>query len=343
MRKILAATLATISAVALTACSTGATPGATGSAAGGESSAAGGAGEKIKIGIALPAGNQTFWTGWIKGAQAEAAKLNVDLTITDAKNDAQTMNDQVNTMIVSGIKGLAVASVDPTANKPAAQAATDAGIKMITSNRTLDMAYGGVGGANPIVHTGFNDVQMGGFQGDLLIKACEGKDPCNVALQVGTLGATPQVARSKGLKDKIASVPTIKIVMEETNDFDPVKAADVTATMLQKDKNIDFMLAQTDPEALAAATVIKEQGLEGKIGVIGIGGSLEGTQAVASGKMFGTVKVSGNDDGATSVRTIAALVRGEEIKVDTTGERPTVVVDALIITKDNAADNPGDW
>ena len=303
MRKTLVATLATLSAVALTACSPAATPATTGAAS------PGGATEKVKIGIALPAGNQTFWTGWIKGAQAEAAKLNVDLTITDAKNDAQTMNDQVNTMIVSGIKGLAVASVDPTANKPAAQAATDAGIKMITSNRTLDMPYGGVGGANPIVHTGFNDVQMGGFQGDLLIKACEGKDPCNVALQVGTLGATPQVARSKGLKDK----------------------------------NIDFLLAQTDPEALAAATVIKEQGLEGKIGVIGIGGSLEGTQAVASGKMFGTVKVSGNDDGATSVRTITALVRGEEIKVDTSGDRPTVVVDALIITKENAADNPGDW
>ncbi|MBK8461058.1 MAG: substrate-binding domain-containing protein, partial [Micropruina sp.] len=82
-----------------------------------------------------------------RGAQAEAAKLNVDLTITDAKNDAQTTNDQVNTLIVSGIKGLAVASVDPTANKPTVQAATDAGIKMITSNRTLDMAYGGVGGA----------------------------------------------------------------------------------------------------------------------------------------------------------------------------------------------------
>ena len=55
-------------------------------------------------------------------------------------------------------------------------------------------------------------------------------------------------------------MPSIKIVMEETNDFDPVKAADVTATMLQKDKNIDFLLAQTDPEALAAATVIRSRG-----------------------------------------------------------------------------------
>nr|WP_300143790.1 sugar ABC transporter substrate-binding protein [Propionicimonas sp.] len=336
MRKTLVAALATLSAVALTAC-TGTTPAST------ESGSTGGSTEKIKLGIALPAGNQTFWTGWIKGAQAEAAKLNVELTITDAKNDAQTMNDQVNTMIVSGVKGIAVASVDPTANKSVIQAATDAGIKLITSNRTLDAPYGGVGGANPIVHTGFNDVQMGGFQGDLLIKACEGKDPCRVALQVGTLGATPQVARSKGLKDKIADHKNIQIVDEQTNDFDPVKAADVMQTMLQKSKDIDFVLAQTDPEALAAATVLKEQGLDGKIGVIGIGGSKEGTEAVASGKMFGTVKVSGNDDGSTSVRTLAALVRGEEIKVDTSGERPTVVVDALMITKENAAANPGDW
>ena len=337
MRKTLAATLATISALALTACS-GGTPAASGTAGGGST-------EKVKLGIALPAGNQTFWTAWIKGAQEEAAKLGAEVTITDAKNDAQTMNDQINTLIVGGIKGLAVASVDPTANKAAAQAATDANIPMITSNRTLDMPYGGLTGANPKLHTGFNDLQMGGFQGDLLIKACEGKNPCNVALQVGTLGATPQVQREKGLMDKIAGTPSIKIVMRETNDFDPVKAADVTQTMLQKNKNIDFLLAQTDPEALAAATVIKEQGLEGKIGVIGIGGSKEGVEAVASGKMYGTVKVSGHDDGATSVRTLFAIVTGKqaELKVDTSGERPTVVVDALIITKENAKDNPGDW
>lgn len=337
MRKTLVAALATLSAVAMTACSTSATP------AGSDGGSA--PAEKIKLGIAIPAGNETFWTSWIKGAQDEAAKLNVDLTITDAKNDAQTMNDQVNTMIVGGIKGLAVAGVDTTANKPAAQAASDAGIPMITSNRTLDLTYGGVGGANPVVHTGFNDYQMGGFQGDLLIKACEGKDPCNVALQVGTLGASPQIDREKGLMDKIAGTPSIKIVMRETNSFDPVKAADVTQTMLQKSKDIAFMLCQTDPEALAAATVLKEQGLDGQIGVIGIGGSKEGVEAVASGKMFGTVRVSGADDGGTSLRTLYDVVtnKGAGLKVDTSGDRPTVIVDALVITKENAADNPGDW
>nr|WP_300152283.1 sugar ABC transporter substrate-binding protein [Propionicimonas sp.] len=338
MRKTLVAALATLSAVALTAC-TGTTPAST------ESGSTGGSTEKVKLGIALPASNETFWTGWIKGAQAEADKLGAELVITDAKNDAQTMNDQVNTMIVGGIKGLAVASVHTASNKSAAQAATDANIPMITSNRTLDMPYGGIDGANPRVHTGFNDVQIGTMQGELLIKACEGKDPCRVALQVGTLGSSPQVDREKGLMDKIAGTPSIKIAMREANDFDPVKAADVTQTMLQKDKNVQFFLTQEDPSALAVATVLKEQGLEGKIGVIGIGGSTAGVEAVAAGTMFGTVKVSSMEDGATSVRTLFALVQGKgsELTVDTSGERPTVVVPAMVVTKDNAAANPGDW
>lgn len=337
MRKILTTTIAALSVVALAACSGTADPATSGSGSA--------AGETIKLGIAIPAGNETFWTSWMKGAEAAAEELGAEVIITDAKNDAQTMNDQINTMIVGGIQGLAVASVDPTANTSIAQAATDAGIPMITANRSLEMTYGGIDGANPIVHTGFNDLQMGEFQGELLIQACADLDPCRVALQVGTLGSTPQVQRTKGLKDAIADQANIEIVMEETNTFDPVKAADVTQTMLQRDTNLDFMLAQTDPEALAAATVIKEQGLEGEIGVIGIGGSKEGVEAVASGKMFGTVKVSGQDDGATAVRTLYAIVAGTqaELEVDTSGDRPTVIVDALVITKENAADNPGDW
>lgn len=337
MRKTLVATLAALSAVALTACSTPASPSASGSAGGSAPT------EKVKLGIAIPAGNQTFWTSWIKGAQDEATKLGVDLTIADGKNDAQTMNDQVNTMIVGGVKGIAVASVDPTANKPAVQAATDAGLKMITSNRTLDTKYGNNGGANPVVHTGFNDLQIGKMQGELLVKACEGKDPCRIALQIGTLGSTPQVQRSKGLKDTIASTSSIQIVQEETNDFDPVKAADLTQTMLLKDKNLTYIVAQSDLEALAAATVLKEQGLDGKIGVIGIGGSKEGVEAVASGKMYGTVRVSAADDGAASVRTLLSVVKGESVTTEDVAGVPTVIVPAVQVTKDNAKDNPGDW
>lgn len=44
-----------------------------------------------------------------------------------------------------------------------------------------------------------------------------------------------------------------------------------------------------------------------------------------SGKMYGTVRVSGADDGGTSVRTLYAIVTGKaaDLKVDTSGERPT--------------------
>lgn len=341
MRKTPVAALVAVSAIVLTACSSATTPSPGSASPNGSGEPA----EKIKLGIALPSTYDTFWTTWIKGAEAKAAELNVELTITDAKNDAQTQNDQVNTMLVSGVQGVTLASVHVTANQPAAQAVTDAGIPLITSNRTLDMPYGGVGGANPQVHTGFNDIQLGQMQGDLVIKACEGKDPCRIALQTITLGASAEVQRSQGLKERIADHPNIQIVQNQVNDADPTKAADVTQSMLQADKNLNFILTQEDPTALAAATVLKEQGLEGQIGVIGIGGSKDGVQAVADGKLYGTVRVSGADDGATSVATLYAIVTGagSSLEVDTSGERPTVVVPALVITKENAKDNPGDW
>ncbi len=331
-----------IAALTLAACSSDTGDGTDTGSAGGD-----GGGGDISIGIAIPAGNHTFFTSWMNGAQEKADELGVEITFSDAKDDAQTMNDQVNTMIVSGIDGLAVVSVDPTANTSTAQAATDAGIPMITSNRSLELEYGGVGGANPIVHTGFNDIQIGQLQGELLIEACADLDPCRVALEVGTLGTTPQVQRSQGLKDTIADHANIQIVIEETNNFDPVKATEVTQTILQEDPDLDFILTQTDPEAVAASTVLAEQGLEGEIGIIGIGGSTDGVNAVADGRLFGTVRVSAHEDGAASVATLVALVKGEgdSLEVDTSGDRPTVVVPAKMVTAENASDPDmaGDW
>lgn len=328
--------VAAAAVLALAGCSSG--------EGGTEPTQGGGGGDgDIKIGIALPAGNQTFWTGWMRGAQAAADELGVEVTFTDAKNDAQTQNDQVNTLIVSGVDGIAMASVDPVANAIAVQAATDAGIPFITSNRTVDLDYGGQGGANPQIHTGFNDVQIGEKQAELVIAACEGVDPCNVVEEVGTLGSTPQVQRSEGLRNGLKGHDNIVIIDQRDNDFDPTKAVDVTQTILQAHPDIDVITTQEDPSAVAVVTVLKEQSKQGEIKVIGIGGSIDGVDAVAAGDMYGTVKVSSEEDGATSVRTLVALIKGETVDVDTSGDRPTVVVPAVLVNQENAADNPGDW
>lgn len=323
-------------ALALAGCSSGDGGGSSADGNGTEDSA-------IKIGIALPAGNETFWTGWQRGAQTAADELGVEVTFTDARNDAQTMNDQINTLIASGVDGIAMATVDPQANAVAVEAAAEAGIPLITSNRSVDVAYGGADGNNPRVHTGFNDIQIGEMQAQLVIDACEDVDPCNVVEQVGTLGSTPQIQRSEGLRNGLEGNDNIVIIDQRSNDFDPTKAVELTQTILQAHSDIDVITTQEDPSANAVVTVLKEQGIGGDITVIGIGGSIDGVDAVEAGDIFGTVKVSSQDDGATSVRTLVAIIQGEAIEVDDSGDRPTVIVPATLVNKENAADNPGDW
>lgn len=324
-----AAALTAVAGLALTGCS--------------QAGAGSSSGGKEKIGIALPAGNQTFWTSWQNGARDAAAKLGVEASFSDAKGDANTQNDQVNSLLTGGAKGIIIASVDPKANASVAQAVTDADAILITGNRTIEAKYGGVHGANPRVHTGFNDVAIGKMQGEILVDACKGIDPCQVVLQEGTLGSTPQIQRTAGLMEGIKSASNVKIIDKQSNDFDPTKAVEVTQTLLQKHPKIDVMLAQTDPEAVAAARVIKEQGRQGGIKVIGIGGSMEGTAAVESGALYGTVWVSAKADATTAVETLVKLLRKESVNVVTTGERPTVEVPAVKVTKENVAKYPGEW
>lgn len=320
-----------VAILGVTACS-----GASGESGSGDS-------EALKIGVALPSGSEVYWTGYQNGAKNAAKELGVEVVFTDAKNDAQTMNDQVNSLIVSGVDGITAAPVNSEANTAIAQAATDANIPLITGNRTLDSEYGGVGGANPILHAGFDDYAIGGAQAELLVQACDGIDPCNVIQEVGTLGSSAQIDRQAGMEDGLKSESNIHILATQPNDFDPTKAADVTQALLQAHPEANFVTTQEDPTAIAVIKVLEEQGLNDDVKVIGIGGTKDGNAAIEAGTMFGSVQVSSNIDGATAVQAIVDLVNGVDIETEDIGDRPTVPVPFTILTSENVADHPGDW
>jgi ABC-type sugar transport system substrate-binding protein len=141
----------------------------------------------------------------------------------------------------------------------------------------------------------------------------------------------------------IKGAANVKIIDKQSNDFDPTKAVEVTQTLLQKHPKVDIMLAQTDPEAVAAARVIKEQGRQDGIKVIGIGGSIEGTAAVQSGELYGTVWVSAKQDATAAVETLVKILRKEQVTTATLGDRPTVEVSAVKVTKENVGQYPGEW
>lgn len=309
---------------------------------GGDSGDDGSASSDISVGFAVPASNQTYWTAYINSVEEAAEELGVDVTFADAKDDANSQVEQVATFVTKQVDGIVLVPVDTTGPKAAVEATVDSGIPLVTSNRVLDTDYGGVDGAIPMVHTGFDDVAIGEINGDLLADACADLDPCSVVSLTANLGISVQVQRSGGQEAVIEENPNITVLASQPDDFDATKAADVTASWLQKYSDIDFLTCHYDEMCIAAADVLAEQGRD-DIGVIGIGGSKNGIAAVEDGTMAGTAWVSPVLDGRYALETIVAIINGESVAAEDVNGIPTVPVPAAAVTLDNVTDHPGEW
>lgn len=298
----------------------------------------------LTIGFAMPDASVTYWTAYVNGVEEKAAELGVEVTFTDARNDTNTQLEQVNSLVVTGVDGIVLPPVDTTSLLGAAQAADDAGIPLITSNRALDMTYGGVDGASPLVHVGFNDVQIGREQGEMVADLCEDVDPCQVALLLQPLGSTPQLERTAGLKEIVEEHANIEIVTEQSDNLDSNTAMELTRTIVQQYPDLDVIASQYDDTAVASAQAVAEAGRDDEVQVLGIGGSKAGVAAVADGQLAGTVWVSPRTDGADALAALVTILRGEQLDgIEKINGRPTLPVGLVQVTAENAAEYPGEW
>jgi ABC-type sugar transport system substrate-binding protein len=298
------------------------------------------------VAFAIPTSQATYFTAYDNAVKELADELGVEVKFAFAENDAAKQNQQVAELIASGANAVVVAPVDVDASLPGITAYEGAEEPIITSNRFVNGAYGGVAGANPKVHTGFSDFEIGRNLGELMVVACGDKDPCNVIMEQGTIGSSPQIERDRGAFEILDATASVNVIDKQTNDFQQAKAIELTDQLLVKHSsgNIDVIGVHDDASAVGVVTAIERAGRQDEINVVGVGGSMEGVEAIADGRMFGTVWVSPRLDGILALEAAVALLAGEEpaglIEVE---GRPTVPVPIEQVTIDNVADYPGEW
>lgn len=301
-------------------------------------------GASVTIGFAIPTSKATYFTAYIVEVKKRAEELGVQVNFAFAEDDANKQNTQVADFATAGASGIVVAPVDIDANVVGVQQLGTSGPPVITSNRFLMTQYGGTDGANPRVHTGFSDYTVGLNSGELIVQACADKNPCNVVLEVGTLGSAPQVERERGAREALAAASNVKILAVESNDFQAPKAIELTSQLLTRFPQIDVIATQDDATAVGALQSVNEAGRGAAIRVVGVGGSKDGIAAIVAGDLYGTVWVSPKAEGVIALEAILAIIDHEAPKDLATVEgRPTVAVPIANVTSDNAAKYPGEW
>ncbi len=281
--------------------------------------------KSIRIGVSLYRGDDTFINN-IRGELEKCAKayeqengVKVNLDIQDAKGSQNTQNDQVERFISLGCDVMCINPVDRTAASVMIDKAMAAGIPVVFFNRQpveedmdrWDQLYYVEAVAKE------SAVLQGGIVVDRYRENPESLDlngdgVVSYVLLEGESSHQDALIRTewsvKTLKD--GGVPVEKITGGIAN-WERSQASALMEQWLEKyPGQIELILCNNDDMALGAIDAMDRAGISG-ICAVGIDGTTPGLEAVANGKLLGTVS-SDKERYAGAIFTIAACKAMEQ-------------------------------
>ncbi|WP_424768172.1 substrate-binding domain-containing protein [Paenibacillus sp. sgz302251] len=236
---------------------------------------------KGKVGFAVA--SLTFGYGVALKAQTEehAKKYfpNIELLVGDGQNDPVIQTSVVDDFISKGIDALIINAVEKDALAPVVKKAMDAGIKVISVDRTVN---------TPVTTTiKGNDIDLGTNAGGSLVEVMGGKG--NVVELQGSASASPTIDRHQGLVDSIKDTE-IKVIASQHANYDQATALKVMEDILQRfpSGEIDAVFTHADMMTEGALQAIRAAGRENEIKIVSIDGQESALDLVASGAFHST-------------------------------------------------------
>ncbi|MBL1112489.1 substrate-binding domain-containing protein [Streptomyces sp. 110] len=273
-------------------------------------------GADTKVGLSVSTLNNPFFVQLKAGAQEEAKRAGISLTVTDAQNDASQQANQIQNFTSQNMKSIIINPVDSDAAGPSVRAADKAGIPVLAADRGVNKAK--------IATLVASDNITGGKLAAKTLAERLGKKGTILVLQ-GTPGTSASRERGKGFAEGLKAYPDIKVVGKQTADFDRAKGLDVTTNLLQGHPGIDGIFAENDEMALGAVKALGSKA--GKsVAVVGFDGTPDGLKAVENGTLAATVAQQPKELGRMVVENAVRAAKGQ--KIDGTVKVPVKVVAA---------------
>lgn len=281
----------------------------------------GSSGGTTKVGMSLSTLNNPFFVQMKEGAQAEAEKADIDLTVTDAQNDASQQANQLQNFTSSGVSSIIVNPVDSDAVGPGVRSANKADIPVIAADR-------GVNKAQTATLVASDNVAGGKLAADALADKLGGKG--SIVILQGTAGTSASRERGAGFAEGLKAYPDIKVVAKQPADFDRTKGLDVMTNLIQSHPGVTGVFAENDEMALGAAKALGSKA--GKsVSVVGFDGTPDGLKAVEAGTLYASVAQQPAELGKIAVQNAVKAAKDEKVE-------STVKVPVKVVTRENVAD-----
>jgi ribose transport system substrate-binding protein len=146
----------------------------------------------------------------------------------------------------------------------------------------------------------------------LIVKACAGKNPCNVVYMPGINTLPLEVARNRGIDSVLKNHPNVKIIARQEGKYDLGTARSVMQNILTAHQNIDVAASAYDVMTDGIQQAIKAAGIKTPIKLIGSGGGSLAIAKVKSGDWFGTISAVPQTEGELAAKYVIAAVHGKK-------------------------------
>ncbi|HEX8627828.1 MAG TPA: D-ribose ABC transporter substrate-binding protein [Catenuloplanes sp.] len=275
------------------------------------------------IAIITPSPNNPFFKAEADASAAKAKALGYETSVASHDDDPNKQSELIDAAISRKAKAIILDNAGADASIGPVRKATDAGIPVFLIDREINAT--GVAKAQ-IVSNNAQGAQLGAQS---FVEAMKSKG--NYVELVGKESDTNAGVRSKGYADIISQHPDLKVVAKESANWQQQEAFTKMETIIQKNRNIQGVIAGNDTMALGAVAALKAAGMIDKVVVVGFDGSPDAIAAVKAGEMHATVLQP------AALAAESAVEQADKfIKTKATGKDEKQSIDCELITKDNA-------
>ncbi|WP_018684684.1 sugar ABC transporter substrate-binding protein [Actinokineospora enzanensis] len=303
----------------------------------------------IKIGVILPeTATSARWESFDKPMLEAAMRAQgLDADIQNAQGDVQKFSTLADGMLSQGVKVLVIAAINSEIGSSVAAKAKARGIPTIDYDRL------NLGGGSDY-YVSFDNVKVGELQGRGLADALKDKPGAQVIEIEGaptdnnaTLFHEGQEKVLKPLYD----AGTLRLVRSQPIDGWDNQRGGITFEQILTGNGgkVDGVVAANDGLAGAVITVLRKNGLTGKVPVTGQDATADGLMSVLRGDQYMTVFKPIREEAESAAKLAAALAKGDtatadKIATDSSddpkGNRTvkSVLLQPRLTTKDNVKD-----
>jgi ribose transport system substrate-binding protein len=302
--------------------------------------------EPVSLAFFMASAANSYAQAQLEGVEEVAAAMNATVDTFDGRFDSQTQYSQLQDAIASGnYDGFVISPNDGNAIVPVVEEALAAGIVVGCilapcgpSFDTLDPQIEG-----QLIYAGIPFKQNGADIGELVVQACEGKDPCQVAYIPGLPQLPLEAARLEGFRGMVDPVDTIELTVTSAGEYLAETALPVAQDVLQANPEIDVIASSGDQMIVGAEQAVEDAGLTGQVLLVGNGGSEIAVEAVREGRWFGTAATYPRSEGEVATDYVIRAIRGEELAPIGLGSQDLSEGFGPLVNPDNAAEFEPEW